>query len=101
MKVNKFVINDGDLILGEVEFHEDLIHGRNRSKTVGGGRWYEDIDTDTIYFFGESTDFGAVTKEQFDAAFKQPGLSKFNIVFSNKLLFADVLKEIGESCNNL
>lgn len=50
MNVNKFVINDDDLIIGHVEFHEELVRGRNRSKTVGGGRWHVDKDTNTIYF---------------------------------------------------
>jgi len=101
MKAKKFVINDGDLILGQVEFHEELVKDRDRSKTVGGGRWHFDKDNNTIYFYGDSTDFGSVTKEQFDAVFKQPSLSRVNIVFSNKMFLSDVMKEINEkNCNN-
>lgn len=101
MKAKKFVINDGFLILGQVEFHEDLVKNMDRSKTIGGGRWHFDEDDNTIYFYGDSTDFGSVTKEQFDAAFKQPSLSRVNIVFSDKMFLSDVMKEINEKkCNN-
>jgi len=100
MVAKKFVINDGWLIIGQVEFHEDLIKGRDRSKTVGGGRWHYEKDINTIYFYGESTDFGSVTKEEFDAAFKQPSVEQATIIFSDKMFLSDVLKEINEKiCN--
>lgn len=92
----KFVINDGCLILGNVELHEELVHGREYDKTVGGGRWQVDKETNTIYFYGSSIDFGKVTKEQFDTAFKQPSLSRMNIVFSEKEYMSEVLKEKSE-----
>lgn len=85
MVAKKFVINDGWLIIGQVEFHEDLIKNRDRSKTVGGGRWVYVKETNSIYFYGESTDFGQVTKEQFDAAFKQPSVENATIVFTTDL----------------
>ncbi len=101
MILKKFIINDGDLIMGQVEFHAQLVKDRDEHKTIGGGRWEVDHETNTIYFFGESTDFGKVTKEEFDAANKQPSLEKMNIVFSDKIFFSDVMKEINEkNCNN-
>lgn len=97
MVAKKFVINEGYLILGQVEMHEDLVRGRDYGKTVGGGRWQVDEqDKNTIYFYGSSVDFGKVTKEQFDAAFKQPSLERMNIIFSEKEFFSDVLKENRE-----
>lgn len=93
METNKFVINDGDLILGHVEFHKELIKGRDKNKTIGGGRWY--VDTNIIYFYGRSVDFGRVTKEEFDAAFKQPSIECNKIIFSTKEYFSDVLKELN------
>ena len=97
---HKFIINDGDLILGDVEFHEELVcKGRERNKTVGGGRWYFNKIANTIYFWGKSVDFGQASKEQFDDSFKQPSVERATIVFSNKENLLDVMKEIEENCN--
>lgn len=93
----KFIINDGDLITGHVEFHEDLVcKGRDRKKTVGGGYWHYDILTKTMYFYGSSTDFGRVTKEQLRASFKSPSIENANIVYSEKEYLSDVMKEFQE-----
>jgi hypothetical protein len=92
----KFVINDGVLILGDVELHEDLVKHRNKSKTIGGGRWFYDRDINTIYFYGKSIDFGSVTRQELDAAWKQPFVENAIIVFSEKELFDDVLNENRE-----
>jgi len=89
----KFVINDGMLILGDVELHRELVKCRDRSKTVGGGKWFYDRDINTIYFYGESIDFGSITKQQLDEAIKQPSVEDAIIIFSEKELFDDVLKE--------
>jgi hypothetical protein len=98
--MRKWIINDEDLILGDVEFHEDLIcKGRERNKTVGGGRWHFDRSNNTIYFWGKSVDFGQVTEKQFEESFKQPSVEDANVVFSHKMNFIDVLKEIEENCN--
>jgi len=80
-------------MLGDVEFHEDLVRGEDRGKVAGGGKWHTDHETNTIYFYGSSFDFGAVTREEFDAADKQPSLMRFKIVFSEKEYLKDVLIE--------
>lgn len=96
----KWVINDECLIFGNVEFHEDLIgQGSDKNKTVGGGRWHYDRQTNIMYFWGSSVDFGQVTEEEFINAFKQPSVELATIVFSLKLDFNDVLKEYEEKCN--
>lgn len=95
----KFVINDGRLILGQVEMHEELIRGLDYGKTVGGGRWQVDKETNTVYFYGSSVDFGKVTKEQFEDAYKQPSLERMNIVFSEKEYFSEVIKEQNQKNN--
>jgi hypothetical protein len=86
----KFIINDCDLILGNVEFHEDLLHGRDRSKTIGGGYWHK--TSKTIYFYGSSFDLGKVTKEQFDAANKRPSIENMEIIFSTEESLEKILK---------
>lgn len=97
MIAKKFVINDGWLILGQVELHEELVRGRDYGKTVGGGRWHVDEqDRNTIYFYGSSVDFGKVTREQFEESFKQPSLERMNVIFSEKENLNDVLIENRE-----
>lgn len=96
----KWIINDGDLILGNVEMHEDLLGSdRERKETVGGGRWHVDLIKDVIYFWGKSIDFGQVTEKQFEDAFKQPSVEKMEIVFSHGMDLVAILKEIEENCN--
>lgn len=71
----KWVINDDWLILGDVEFHEDLLSGdRKQRNTAGGGRWHVDRERKVIFFYGKSIDFGQATKEEFEHAFKQPSV---------------------------
>lgn len=94
MIAKKFVINDGWLILGQVELHEELVRGREYAKTVGGGRWHVDEEDKTIiYFYGSSVDFGKVTREQFEESFKQPSLERMTIIFSEKEYLSEVLME--------
>ena len=93
MKQQKFIINNNNLIVGEVEFHEDLLHEANRYLTAGGGRWHIDEETNTIYFYGSSVDFGKVTKEQFENAYKRPNIEAMNIIFSEKEYLCDVMDE--------
>ena len=81
----KFVINDGNLILGRVGLHSELVEHRDCSLTVGGGEWFYNNADNTMYFWGKSTTFGQVTKEQFDAAWKQPSVENANIVFTTDL----------------
>ena len=80
----KFIINDGVLILGQVELHEQLLRGSlEREKTVGGGYWTKDHKTKTLYFYGKSYDFGRVTEEQFNNAIKSSFVQAASkIVFS-------------------
>lgn len=64
----KFIINDGNLILKQVNYHRD-IPVKDSSKTIGGGYFYYDEDQDTLYLYGNSSDYGHVTPEQIKASF--------------------------------
>lgn len=64
----KFIITDGKLITGDVEFHFELLRGFNLKERVivnGGGRYYRDEDDKKCYFYGSSQDFGKSTLNQF------------------------------------
>ena len=83
MVEQKWIINNGKLILGLVEFHEELhLKSMNKNKTIGGGRWILYKDINTICFYGKSIQYGKVTKEQFDTAIKQRSLKKLKIIFT-------------------
>jgi len=94
---NKFVINENELVLGDVEFHIDL--PGDSKKVIGGGRFYvnEALYGNTVFFYSSSCDFGKVTKEQFDSALTNSSLSPawdgYKIIFSTHESFGDVLKE--------
>jgi len=62
----KWIINDNEIIMGNVEFHRDL--KRDHSTTIGGGYYYYDDETETMLFYSSSSDFGTVTEEQFNNA---------------------------------
>ena len=91
----KFIINNNELIMGDVIMHEDLLKNKKRNKTIGGGYWYIHEETNTMYFYGKSIDFGKVTEEQFNKA-KKNILSdkKFNIKFTTEENLVRILNKI-------
>lgn len=97
----KFIINDGIIIMGNVEYHNEL-HGKNRdsSKTIGGGRWQWDKVQKKVYFYGKSKEFNGVRKEAFIEALSNSFLSahfeNHQLVFSYEEHFSDVIKEGNE-----
>lgn len=64
----KFIINDGDLMMANVHFHEEILGKGKNQKTIGGGWWYFDRKMDMWFFYYKSIDFGSVTFEQFKEA---------------------------------
>ena len=90
----KFVICDKKLLMGNVSVHRQLVNtSSDAEKITGGGHWYTDHNTKTVYFYGSSREFGTVTKEQFDEATKQQSLNRFRIVFSENALLSKVIEE--------
>jgi hypothetical protein len=74
---NKFVINNNEILMGNVELHEHLLGRRERNKTIGGGRFHIDKQLKKCYFYGKSMDFGTVTFEQFQSAWGESLISPF------------------------
>jgi hypothetical protein len=90
----KFIINDNKLIFGDVKLHCFLVpEGESRDNVIGGGFWHFDDNTNTIYFYGRSTAFGQVTKEEFENAIKLTSLSKCKVVFSTALTLDGIVDE--------
>ncbi len=85
----KWVINDNVLVVGRVEHHYELC--KNNSKTIGGG-WWEIVGED-MYFYKSSTEFGSVTKEQFEQADKFPYTEGYKLHLSHALTLEQAIKE--------
>jgi hypothetical protein len=78
----KFIICDGEVICGHVEFHRELIPKKAVEPVVlGGGWWYFHNPTNTLYLYGTSTQFNHVTQKQLDEAFFPQRDNGVTIVF--------------------
>lgn len=51
----KFIINNDNLILGNVDHHVDL--AKNHTTTKGGGWWHIDSENKKIYLYSKSLQF--------------------------------------------
>lgn len=60
----KYIIQDGDMRMGDVEMHYQLTDKTNPKHTLGGGYWYIPDDRKVLYLYGKSIDFGDLTIEQ-------------------------------------
>ncbi len=77
----KFIINDGKLLLGDVQYHTSL--ARDHSKTKGGGWWHIVAATKTLLLYGSSTEFGHCNYEDVQMSQKPVGLD-LNIIFTHE-----------------
>jgi hypothetical protein len=57
----KYILNGGRLITGIVDQHVEL--ATDHSATKGGGWWYMDKESRSIWLYGRSIRFGSVSKE--------------------------------------
>ncbi len=76
----KYIVIDGELIFGNVEYHSELIQNSHREKGIkpsGGGRFYWNQGEVTLIIYGSSHDFKSVTKDQFIAAWKDSLISPY------------------------
>ena len=79
----KFIIQDGDLILGWVDSHFLLANKNLDEKNIVGGGWfYMDQDDGTLLLYGMSIEYGTVTAEAVKEAFKTPSVEACEILFS-------------------
>lgn len=59
---NKFVIEDGNLVIAKCSYHNQLVH-RSSNKDIRGGLWMIDRGTNTVTLYGSSDQFGMATME--------------------------------------
>ena len=61
----KFMIYDTEIILGKVEFHQDLLPDKfDMSKVYGGGMFTIDNENKKITLYGKSEKFGRFCPER-------------------------------------
>lgn len=96
---NKWLIVDGEFrISAGVNFHKEfLLRHENVSNTQGGGWWYLDRGTKTLYLYSSSDDFGAAKKEDVLSAIKErefpPYMKGFSVFISTKSWFNGAIEE--------
>jgi hypothetical protein len=71
----KFIINNGNLTMGHVEFHREL--SRDHSTTKGGGWFHLDKENKKLYLYDESMDFGPCARPDVQLAVTEGLLSPF------------------------
>lgn len=103
MEIRKFIIIDGELVMGTVEHHAELIPSRmyGKIKPIGGGRWEWNKERypNKLFFFGSSYEFKGVTEEQLRDAYENTLVSlsfeNCEVIYSTKEYFSQVLIENG------
>lgn len=81
--MQKFIISkEGELILGNVELHFELLGKNYATGCWGGGFWRVDKESKTLILTGKSTDFGPPKWEYF----KKPpvGYEDYKITYEGK-----------------
>lgn len=71
----KFIINNGNLVMGNVEFHREL--ARDHSTTKGGGWYHLDKEAKKLYLYNQSIDFGPCARPDVQQAVSEGLLSPF------------------------
>lgn len=79
----KFIIEDGNLILGKCSFHKDLVTDKEK---VQGGGWFRFKD-DSFIFHGDSHEFGRAKLEDIQKAVEE------DKVFTNSYLTHSIAKK--------
>lgn len=77
--------------LGKVDFHKELLP-KTHAQCLGGGKFEINKDTNTIYLYGTSFDFGSVSSEEFteDLWIQSARLEDMKFMFSNEPLLDNI-----------
>jgi hypothetical protein len=82
--MNKFIINDNTLIIGDVQYHNELL--KKHELTIGGGYFEIDLKMKIVLLYGYSSEFGSVSFDDIKKVIEEENiprsLIKFNFYFS-------------------
>lgn len=81
----KWIIQDRELRLGRVVAHEDLTKENGDGGVKGGGLWYYEKETNSLYLYGKSYDYGQASADDFEDVWVRPSLEKSKIYFSKAM----------------
>lgn len=81
---SKWIIQDNELRMGRVVSHSDLCR-MDGGDVKGGGLWYHETETNTLYLYNKSHDFGQATEDDFENIWVQHSLEKPTIYFSKQM----------------
>ena len=101
----KYLIADTKFLMGEVEFHRDLLEkGRQIKdfKIAGGGWWHIDANKKSVYLYSTSEQFKSASLEEIIAALKNSYISRrlmgFKFYISKSESLSDAMKEADNLC---
>lgn len=80
----KFIIQHNKLRVGRVEMHFELLIPDNKDDVKGGGYWDYDKESNVLYLYGHSIEFGSVSPDDFENIFIQPSLEEATIYLSEE-----------------
>jgi hypothetical protein len=100
----KFIIENGSLIIAKCTYHKQLVIDKENVK--GGGWWTRNSETKTFTLFGDSHDFGMASIEDIkkciddDLVFYNP-YSDISMAGKFNFNYRDQLGNITELKNNI
>jgi hypothetical protein len=70
----KFIITPSRFVMGNVDFHKELVPrmAKDDEPVLGGGRWETDKEKRVLFLWGISSDFGFAQPEQIKKAIESP-----------------------------
>lgn len=91
----KWIIQDNQLRMGRVVNHSDLAIKNQFGGTPdvkGGGIWHYDKETNTLYLYSKSYQYGQVSVDDFEDIWVRPSMENATIIFSTSMSFEDAKK---------
>ena len=91
----KFIINNDLLVIGNVGYQFQLV--QQHATTRGGGWWHVDRETETLYLYDKSTDYGRCDFNELKKVVENGAMpmsyNKLRIVFSKHERLEDAMKD--------
>jgi len=102
----KYLIADAKFLMGDVEFHRDLLErnkGIKEFKIAGGGWWHINTNKKSVYLYNTSDQFKSASLDEILAALKNSyisrGLMGFKFYISKAESLSDAIKEADNLCD--